>query len=253
MPRLAVDIAEFQGQFAGTQILALHFEAIQAVIQLAVDALTVFGEIGFTDQFHPFQNGHLFAFHGNRHFTQADLLVAHALAKGGHTAVAVGFEIIEGQLNLLIVFVNRVDQATFRRAAQGKHVTVAIRVEFEIAAAEGHFLVAFFIIQRFQGDIGACIAGVADACFHHKRRLIFRQFKQRFRRFVVDQRGFYRRHGRNQIEMLQLCQRERTVIDNFVQHHAVTVFQPAVFGARNGFNHQLHMAFEDAALIVLIA
>ncbi|MNW03905.1 hypothetical protein D3C71_1999080 [compost metagenome] len=53
--------------------------------------------------------------------------------------------------------------------------------------------------------------------------------------------------------MLQLCQRERTVIDNFVQHHAVTVFQPAVFGARNGFNHQLHMAFEDAALIVLIA
>ncbi|MNY63129.1 hypothetical protein D3C86_2000480 [compost metagenome] len=43
------------------------------------------------------------------------------------------------------------------------------------------------------------------------------------------------------------------MIDHFVQYHALTGLQPAIFTACNGFNHQLHVALEDAALIILIA
>ncbi|MNR61630.1 hypothetical protein D3C85_1834320 [compost metagenome] len=63
MPRLAVDIADFQRQFAGAQILILYFQAIQAVVQLAVHAFAVFGDFRFAVQIHAFQHGHLFTFH----------------------------------------------------------------------------------------------------------------------------------------------------------------------------------------------
>ena len=41
--------------------------------------------------------------------------------------------------------------------------------------------------------------------------------------------------------------------DHFIQHHALAWLQPAVFITGHWLHHQLHMAGEHAALIVLIA
>jgi hypothetical protein len=50
----------------------------------------------------------------------------------------------------LVVFVYGVDQAAFRFTRQGEDIAIPIRVDFEIAAAEGDFLILFLIVQRFQ-------------------------------------------------------------------------------------------------------
>ena len=163
MPRLAVDIADLQRQFAGAQILILHFQALQRVIQLGIDALTVFGHVGFAVDVHAFQHGHLFAFNRNGDFIERQFLIADTLFKIGHAAVAVGLQVVEGELNFLIVFVHGVDQATFRFTRQGEHVPVAVSVKFEVTTAKGDFLILFLVVQRFQRDIGTGVTGIADA------------------------------------------------------------------------------------------
>ncbi|MNC26591.1 hypothetical protein D3C75_747290 [compost metagenome] len=168
-------------------------------------------------------------------------------------AVALGFQIIKGQLDLLIVLVHRVNQTAGRFALQGEDIAFAIRIQLEVTAAECHFLVAALVAQRFQGDIGAGVTGIADAGVHHERGFILRQIVQRLRGFVVHQGGFNRGHRRDQVEGFQLGQRERAMIDLFVQDNALARLQPRAFGAGQRFNHQLQMAGEHAALIVLIA
>ena len=96
MPRLAVDIADLQRQFAGAQILILHLQALQRVIQLRVNAFTVFGNVGFADDVHTFQHGHLFSFNRNGNLVERQFLIADTLLEIGHSAVAVGFQVVEG-------------------------------------------------------------------------------------------------------------------------------------------------------------
>ena len=106
VPRLAVNVADFQRQLTGTQILILYFQAFQAVIQLGVDAFTVFGDVRLTVQIHAFQHRHLFAFDRNGDLIEAQFLVADTLIKIGHTAIAAGFQIVEGKLHLLVIFID---------------------------------------------------------------------------------------------------------------------------------------------------
>jgi hypothetical protein len=113
------------------------------VIQLGIDAFTVFGHVGFAVHVHAFQHGHLFTFNRNGELFETDFLIADTLVKAGHAAVAVGFQVVEGELNLLVVFVNGIDQATLRFTRQGEDVAVAVGVKLEMTAAEGDFLVPF--------------------------------------------------------------------------------------------------------------
>ena len=84
----------------------MYLQAFQAVIQLGVDAFTVFGHVGLAVQIHAFQHRHLFAFNRNGDLIEAQLLVADTLIKIGHTAVAAGFEVVEGKLDFLVIFID---------------------------------------------------------------------------------------------------------------------------------------------------
>ena len=179
MPRLTVNIADLQRKLAGTQVLILHFQALQGVIQLSIDALTVFGDIRFTINVHAFQHGHLFTFNRNGNLINREFLIADTLFEVGHAAVAVCFQIVEGNLYLLIVFVNGVDQTALRFPCQGKHVPFAVSIYGEVATAEGDFLVLFLVVQRLQRDIRAGVTGIADAGINRERRFIFCQIEQR--------------------------------------------------------------------------
>ena len=152
VPRLTVNIADFQRQFAATHILALQLQAVNRVIELAVHFLAVSRKVGFAIQRHTFQNGQLFAFNGDRHFIQADFLVANAFVEARQFAAAFGFEIIKGELHLLIVFVDRIYEAAFRFTSKRHDVTVTVCRKFKITAAERHFFSVFFIVQRFEID-----------------------------------------------------------------------------------------------------
>jgi hypothetical protein len=92
--------------------------------------------------------------------------------ENGHAAVAVGFQVVEGELNFLVVFVNGIDQAAFRFTRQGEDVAVAVGVELELTAAEGDFLILFLVVQRFQSNIGTGVTGIADAGINLERRFL---------------------------------------------------------------------------------
>ena len=163
MPRLTVDIANLQRQFAGPEILVLHFQALQGVIQLGIDALTVFRHVGFAVHLHAFQHGHLFPFNRDSNLVEREFLITDTLFKIGHLAVAVGFQVIERQLNLLTVFIDGIDQAALCFTGQGEDISIAVSINLEIPPAKGHFLVIFLVVQCFQIDTGTCVTGVADA------------------------------------------------------------------------------------------
>ena len=79
MPRLAVDIADLQREFAGAQILVLDLQAFQRVVQLGVDAFPVFGNVGFAVDVHAFQHGHLFTFNRDSNLINGERLIADTL------------------------------------------------------------------------------------------------------------------------------------------------------------------------------
>ncbi len=180
MPRLAVNIADFQRQLAGTQILILHFQALQAVIQLAINALAIFRQLGFTAQIGSLKHGHLFAFNGDSQLIEREFLIADPLIKVGQTAIALGFEVVEGELHFLAVLIDGIYQAACCVTFQRDVFAITIGIQLEIAAAEGHFFIAIFVIQCFQRQIGTRITGIADAGIGLERRLILRQIEQRF-------------------------------------------------------------------------
>ena len=97
------------------------------------------------------------------------------------------------------------------------------------------------------------ITGIADAGIDLKRRLIFRHIENRLRHLVIHQYGSGGCHGGDQVKLFQLRQRERTVADHFIQHHALARFQPGVLITRNRLHHHLHMAGKHATLVVLVA
>ena len=153
----------------------------------------------------------------------------------------------------MVIFVHGIDQAAFRFTRQGEHVSVAVGIEFEVAAAKGDFLILFLVVQRFQGNIGTRVTGIANSGINVERRFILRQVKQRFGDVVIHQHGMNGRHRRDQVKGLQLRQRQRTVAHHLIQHHALARFQPAVFSTGNRLHHQLHTAGKHAAMIILVA
>jgi hypothetical protein len=74
-------------------------------------------------------------------------LLADTLVEAGQLGGAVGFQVIEGELNFLVVFVERVDLPAAGFAAQADVFAVAVGVELELTAAEGDFLIAFRVVE----------------------------------------------------------------------------------------------------------
>ncbi|VDY41867.1 Uncharacterised protein [Salmonella enterica subsp. enterica serovar Daytona] len=56
------------------------------------------------------------------------------------------FQIIKGELDLLIIFVNGIDQAALRFARQRNHITVFIGVKLELAAAKGDLFTGILVV-----------------------------------------------------------------------------------------------------------
>ena len=149
MPGLAVKIRQLDGQFTAADILVLQLQAVDGVIQLAVNPFTVFSQRRLAIDVHAFQQGQLFPFNANRQLLQGDFLLTDALIEAGHLGGAVGFQVIEVQLNFLVVFIQRVDLTAARFAAQTHRFAFRIRIELELTAAEGDFLIAFRIVEWF--------------------------------------------------------------------------------------------------------
>ncbi len=60
-------------------------------------------------------------------------------------AVAVGFEIVEGDLHMLTILVNGVNQTALRLALKGDGIAVFIGIKLELTAAEGNFFTLVLI------------------------------------------------------------------------------------------------------------
>ncbi|CCJ75095.1 hypothetical protein BN135_159 [Cronobacter muytjensii 530] len=253
VPRLAVDVADFQRHLAAAKILILHFQAVHGVIHLAVDALAIFRHVRLAVQADAFEQRHLLTFNRDRQFFEAQLLFANALFKAGHLCVAVSFQAVEGELHMLAVFVDGINQTAVRFAFQAHVIAVFVGIKLEITAAERHFLIRGIIVQRLELDIAGGRAAVANTGLHIGERFAFRHIKQRFGGIVVHKRGMHRRHRWQDIELFQIGQRERTVAHYLIQHHALARLQQRFLLARRGFDHQLQMAAEQAALVILVA
>jgi hypothetical protein len=72
-------------------------------------------------------------------------LLADTLVEAGHLGGAVGFQVVEGELNFLVVFVERVDLPA--AASPLRLMFFAVGVELELTAAEGDFLIAFRVVS----------------------------------------------------------------------------------------------------------
>ncbi|CCJ92457.1 hypothetical protein BN131_130 [Cronobacter malonaticus 681] len=244
MPRLAVDVADFQRHLAAAQILILHFQAFHDVIHLAVDALAIFSHVGFAVQANAFQQRHLLAFNRNRQFFEIQFLFTDALVKACHFGVAVSFQAVEGQLHMLAILIHRADQAAGRFAFQAHVIAVFVGIELEFAAAERHFLIRGFVIERLELNVAGGRAAVADAGLHVGERFAFRHIEQRFGGVIVHKRGMHRRHCRQNIELFQIGERERTVAYHLVKHDALARLQQRFLLSGRRFYHQLQMAAE---------
>ncbi|CCK02449.1 hypothetical protein BN129_997 [Cronobacter sakazakii 701] len=253
MPRLAVDVADFQRHLAAAQILILHFQAVHDVIHLAVDALAIFRHVGFAVQADAFQQRHFLTLNGNRQFFKIQFLLADALVKACHFGVAVSFQAVESQLHMLTILIHRAHQAAGRFAFQAHVVAVFVRIKLEFAAAKGNFFVRGFVIERLELNIAGGRAAVADAGLHIGKRFAFRHIEQRFGGVIVHKRGVHRRHCRQNIQFFQIGERERAVAYDLLQYDALTRLQQRFLLTRRRFHHQLQMAAEQAALVILVA
>ncbi len=141
-------------------------------------------------------------------------------------------------------------------ALQTDFVAFAVRADVERAAVGGETITGLRIavIHRQQVQRGIGRATVTDAGIGINQRFALSQFKQFLHRIGIFQFGVHRGHAGNQVAALQLSKRERTVVDGFVEHDALTRLQQRiVFGLRTGLNHQFGFAAEYATLVILIA
>jgi hypothetical protein len=90
-------------------------------------------------------------------------LLADTLVEAGQLGGAVGFQVDEVQLNLLVVFVERIDLPAAGLALQADVFAVAVGVELELTAAEGDFLIAFRVVEGVEDDSRLAVAAVGDA------------------------------------------------------------------------------------------
>ena len=239
MEGCAVNVIQFQGQPAATDILILQLQAVDGVVQLAVNAFTVGSQRGVTVNFHPFEQRQLFAFHANRQFVQRDSLFTDTFVEAGHFGGAIGFQIIKGELNFLVVLVDGVNLPATGFAAQAEGFPLAVGIQLELSAAKRHFLIAFRVIKRVEHDSGLVVAAISDTGINGERRFAFSDVEQRLAGVVIGQRGFDGRHRRSEVKGFQRSQRERTVIDDFIKHQRLPGGEPAGRFAGNGLQHQL--------------
>ncbi len=73
-------------------------------------------------------------------------MLADTFVEAGQFGGAVGGQVDEAQLYLLIIFVERIDLPAAGLALQADVFAVAVGVELELTAAEGDFLITFGIV-----------------------------------------------------------------------------------------------------------
>ncbi|SXD04134.1 Uncharacterised protein [Klebsiella quasipneumoniae] len=200
MPRLTVDVIHFQRQFAATHILTLQLQAVDGVVHLAVHAFAVLGQRGAAVQRHAFNQRQLFAFDADGQFIEGHFLLADTLVEAGQLGGAVGGQVDEAQLHLLVIFVESIDLAAAGLALQADVFAVAVGVELELAAAEGDFLIPFGVVEGIEDDRRLAVAAVGDARIDGEGGIAFGYFEQRLAGVVFHQRGVDRGHRRGQIK-----------------------------------------------------
>ncbi len=95
-------------------------------------------------------------------------MLADTFVEAGQFGGAVGGQVDEAQLYLLIIFVERIDLPAAGLALQADVFAVAVGVELELTAAEGDFLITFGIVEGIEHDRRLAVAAVGDACIDGK-------------------------------------------------------------------------------------
>ncbi len=90
-------------------------------------------------------------------------MLADTLVEAGQLGGAVGGQVDEAQLHLLVIFVESIDLAAAGPALQADVFAVAVGVELELAAAEGDFLIPFGVVEGIENDRRLAVAAVGDA------------------------------------------------------------------------------------------
>lgn len=90
-------------------------------------------------------------------------MLADTLVEAGQLGGAVGGQVDEAQLHLLVIFVESIDLAAAGLALQTDVFAVAVGVELELAAAEGDFLIPFGVVEGIEDDRRLAVAAVGDA------------------------------------------------------------------------------------------
>ncbi len=90
-------------------------------------------------------------------------MLADTFVEAGQLGGAVGGQVDEAQLYLLIIFVERIDLPAAGLALQADVFAVVVGVELELTAAEGDFLIAFSVVEGVKDDSRLAVAAVGNA------------------------------------------------------------------------------------------
>lgn len=90
-------------------------------------------------------------------------MLADTFVEAGQLGGAVGGQVDEAQLYLLIIFIERIDLPAAGLALQADVFAVAVGVELELTAAEGDFLIAFSVVEGVKDDSRLAVAAVGNA------------------------------------------------------------------------------------------
>ena len=127
-------------------------------------------------------------------------MLADAFVEAGQLGGAVGGQVDEAQLYLLVIFVEGIDLTATGLALQADVFTVAVGVELELTAAEGDFFIPFGVVEGIEDDSRLAVAAVGNARIDGKGGAAFGYLEQRLAGVVFHQCGVDRRHRRGQIE-----------------------------------------------------
>ncbi len=90
-------------------------------------------------------------------------MLADTFVEAGQLGGAVGGQVDEAQLYLLIIFIERIDLPAAGPPLQADVFAVAVGVELELTAAEGDFLIAFSVVEGVKDDSRLAVAAVGNA------------------------------------------------------------------------------------------
>lgn len=98
-------------------------------------------------------------------------MLADAFVEAGQLGGAVGGQVDEAQLYLLVIFVEGIDLTATGLALQADVFTVAVGVELELTAAEGDFFIPFGVVEGIEDDSRLAVAAVGNARIDGKGEL----------------------------------------------------------------------------------